>query len=114
MRACGMVFYKTGRRDLLRGVTAGLALGATGNVPLSHAGLATLPPRPNPITAAEILTRIARAQVLMREQGLAAMLVEPGASMRYYTGIDWWRGERITCALIPVMGEISVITPSFE
>ena len=73
MRACGMVFYKTGRRDLLRGVTAGLALGATGNVPLSHAGLATLPPRPNPITAAEILTRIARAQVLMREQGLAAI-----------------------------------------
>lgn len=114
MRACGMVFYKTGRRDLLRGVTVGLALGATGNVPLSHAGLATLPPRPNPITAAEILTRIVRAQVLMREQGLAAILVEPGASMRYYTGIDWWRSERITCALIPVMGEISVITPSFE
>lgn len=109
-----MVFDKTGRRDLLKGVTAGLALGATGNAPLSRTGIATLPPRPEPITAAEIRARIARAQVLMHEQRLAAILVEPGASMRYYTGIDWWRSERITCALIPVVGEISIITPSFE
>ncbi|MGU3316943.1 M24 family metallopeptidase [Sphingomonas sp. M6A6_1c] len=109
-----MVYVETGRRNLLKGVTATLGLSAAGNVPPSGSGLAKLTPRPKPITATEIRARIACAQVLMREQGLAAILVEPGASMRYYTGIDWWRSERITCALIPVIGEISVITPSFE
>ncbi len=40
-----------------------------------------------PITDEERRARIARAQRLMEEQGIGAVLIEPGSSMRYYTGV---------------------------
>jgi Xaa-Pro dipeptidase len=50
----------------------------------------------------------------MRAQGLSALLVEPGASLVYFTGVRWGRSERLTCAIIPAEGEIGVVTPFFE
>jgi Xaa-Pro dipeptidase len=44
---------------------------------------------PPPITAAERQARIARAQAALREADLGALLVEPGASLIYYTGVRW-------------------------
>src|SRR5690606_25066600 len=67
-----------------------------------------------PITAAERSTRLARAQEFMRAQDLSFLLVEPGSSLDYFTGIRWWRSERLTAAILPVDGEIGVITPAFE
>jgi Xaa-Pro dipeptidase len=34
--------------------------------------------------------------------------------MTYFTGIQWWRSERLTAAIIPVEGGIGVVTPFFE
>ncbi|HEX8533382.1 MAG TPA: Xaa-Pro peptidase family protein [Allosphingosinicella sp.] len=67
-----------------------------------------------PIGVAEREARIARAQQLMRRQGLSAILVEPGASLVYFTGVRWSRSERLTAAVIPASGRIAVFTPFFE
>lgn len=67
-----------------------------------------------PITAAERQARIARAQEMMRRQGLSALLIEPGSSLLYFTGVRWGRSERFTGAVIPAEGEIGVFTPFFE
>jgi Xaa-Pro aminopeptidase len=67
-----------------------------------------------PISAAEWLARIAKAQRLMRQHGLGSILIEPGASLTYFTGVRWSRSERLTAALIPAEGEAIVFTPFFE
>jgi Xaa-Pro dipeptidase len=72
------------------------------------------PITPAPISAAERLTRIARAQQRMRKAGLKALLVEAGSSLDYFTGIQWRRSERLTAAVIPDDGETLVVTPHFE
>ena len=75
---------------------------------------ANLAARAVPITREERLQRIAKAQRLMREQNISALLIEPGASLVYFTGIQWWRSERLTAAILPVEGEIGIVTPFFE
>ena len=67
-----------------------------------------------PISREEHLARIARAQALMAEAGLAAVLIEPGASLTYFTGVQWWRSERLTAAILPREGGIGIVTPFFE
>lgn len=67
-----------------------------------------------PIAAEERVRRLEHAQVLMRAAGIDAILVEPGSSMIYFTGVDWYRSERLTAALIPAAGDVIVVTPSFE
>ena len=50
----------------------------------------------------------------MEQRKVAALLLEPGASLEYFTGIRWHRSERTTAAIIPAHGEIVVVTPAFE
>ncbi len=66
------------------------------------------------ITPAERQARIARAQSLMRMNGIGAVLIEPGASLTYFTGVRWGRSERLTAAIIPVEGDPCIVTPFFE
>lgn len=66
------------------------------------------------ITPAERQARIARAQSLMRANGIGAVLIEPGASLTYFTGVRWGRSERLTAAIIPVEGDPCIVTPFFE
>ena len=63
---------------------------------------------------AERAARIAKAQRLMRGSGIGAILIEPGSSLDYFTGIKWWRSERLTCAVLPVEGDLCIVTPFFE
>ena len=67
-----------------------------------------------PIDAVERAARIARAQSLMTKNDIAAIVLEPGASMDYFTGVQWWRSERLTAAVIPASGEPIIVTPFFE
>jgi len=80
----------------------------------SPAGLSSLTTNAEPITPAEHAARIAKLQGLMQRQKVAAMLVEAGSSLEYFTGIRWWRSERTTAALIPASGQAIVVTPFFE
>ena len=58
--------------------------------------------------------RIARAQSLMQDRGIGTVVIEPGASMIYFSGVRWWRSERLTALVIPVEGEPCIVTPFFE
>ena len=78
------------------------------------AGLTSLTTNAKPITAAERLARIARLQRLMVEQKIGAVILESGSSLDYFTGIQWFRSERTTAAVIPAKGEVVVVTPAFE
>ncbi|GAA4040425.1 metallopeptidase MdpA [Sphingomonas rosea] len=71
-------------------------------------------PLPPPITSAERVARLRRAQQLLQQQGLGALLVESGASLDYYTGIQWWRSERPTAVVVPAQGDPIIVTPFFE
>ncbi|HEX9947678.1 MAG TPA: Xaa-Pro peptidase family protein, partial [Allosphingosinicella sp.] len=62
----------------------------------------------------ERLRRLEKARGLMRRHGLGSILIEPGASLDYFTGVRWGRSERLTAALIPVEGDPIVFTPFFE
>ncbi len=67
-----------------------------------------------PISVEERQQRIAKAQSLMAEHDIDAILIEPGSAMLYFSGISWWRSERLTALVIPREGDIGVVTPFFE
>ncbi|WP_313920285.1 Xaa-Pro peptidase family protein [Tahibacter sp.] len=90
-----------------------LGIGGTGR----EAALASLRPSIEgavPIQPAEYRERIARAQALMREQGLAAIYLHAGTSLRYFTGLVWRSSERLVGALLPARGDVEYLAPAFE
>ncbi len=111
------------RRMLLRGA-AGAPLmamaarpglpAASAAAPSSVAELQSLTAGATPIAAEERRARIAKVQSLMGRRKIAALLVEPGSTLDYFTGIRWHRSERTTLAVIPAHGEVVVVTPAFE
>lgn len=67
-----------------------------------------------PITTEERLTRIQKAQKLMTENKIEALILDTGTSMQYFTGVGWWPSERTMVAIIPAKGEIKYVGPAFE
>lgn len=103
------------RRLFLQGAGAAGASLALGGAAFGQIdGLSSLTRNAQPISQAERLARIAKAQGLMKASGLSALVIEPGASLTYFTGVQWWRSERVTAAIIPVEGEALIVTPHFE
>jgi Xaa-Pro dipeptidase len=96
---------------------AGVWLASDGKVAATETraqGLSPLTGGARPITAAEHGARVAKVQSLMQQRKIAALLVEAGSSLEYFTGIRWGRSERTTAALIPARGEAIIVTPFFE
>jgi Xaa-Pro aminopeptidase len=77
-------------------------------------GLKPMTGNAQPITAQERRTRLAKVQGMMQERKIAALLVEAGSTLEYFTGIHWWTSERVTAALIPASGQVIIVTPFFE
>ncbi len=67
-----------------------------------------------PIEVAEYQARVARAQALMRAQGVDALYLDTSTSLHYFTGIELRLTERLHGAVIPQDGEIAYLSPSFE
>lgn len=67
-----------------------------------------------PISVSERETRIARAQRLLKEQKMDALVLDCGTSLEYFTGIKWWPSERTLVAVIPAKGEVAYVCPAFE
>ena len=67
-----------------------------------------------PISLNERKERIAKAQRLLTENNIQALVMEGGTSMKYFTGISWWLSERTAVTVIPAKGEIIYICPGFE
>jgi Xaa-Pro dipeptidase len=66
------------------------------------------------ITADERQERIARLQALLAREKIGALVLEPGSSLDYFTGIQWHRSERTTAAIVPASGAVLVVCPAFE
>jgi len=80
----------------------------------TSSGLTSITGGAQAITVDERLARVAKAQRLMRDAGIDALLLEAGTALIYFTGVRWWRSERFTGAIIPAEGEIAFVTPYFE
>ncbi len=93
--------------------------GLAASMPLSAfaadtAALPNLAAKAVPIGKAERMERIAKAKELMRANDIGALLIEPGSSLIYFTGVRWSRSERLTAAVLTREGEFAVVTPFFE
>ena len=86
----------------------------TDALPQAVLSLRPMTPAPVPISDAERMARIEKARRLMRENGMAAMILEGGSSMFYYTGVRWGLSERPFGVVIPVSGDLAYFTPAFE
>jgi Xaa-Pro dipeptidase len=104
------------KREFLSGVTALpiLGLAVTAAPAAEPPKLKSIAAGAKPIPVAERRARIAKAQSLMQQQKLGALLIEPGSSLEYFTGVRWHRSERTTAAIIPAQGDVTIITPAFE
>jgi len=67
-----------------------------------------------PITVAERRERQERARKLMTENALDAIVLMEGTSLRYFTGIRWWGGERMFALVLPAKGAAFYVCPAFE
>jgi Xaa-Pro dipeptidase len=104
---------------LMAGLAGALALprlpdADAGDLPSHIAGLRPMTEDVVPISAAERAARREHARRLMREHGLDAIVLEPGSSMTYFTGVSWWPSERAFLALLPAAAELVWISPAFE
>jgi Xaa-Pro dipeptidase len=66
------------------------------------------------ISRIEHLARIERAQGFMRDNGIAAVYLNAGTNMSYFTGTKWYASERMVGAILPASGALEYIAPAFE
>jgi Xaa-Pro aminopeptidase len=59
-------------------------------------------------------SRLEDAQAQVREAGLDALLLTPGADLRYITGYDAKQLERLTCLVVPGGNQPVLVVPKLE
>jgi Xaa-Pro aminopeptidase len=106
----------TRRQALTLGAAAATAAALRPGLSLAAAtrSLKSMTADVKPIGHDEYLARVDKARKLMAQHGIGALLIEPGASLKYFTGVQWWRSERLTAAILPREGDIAIVTPHFE
>jgi Xaa-Pro dipeptidase len=87
---------------------------AEDKVPPSLAALKSRKAEAKPITREERAQRWERARQLMAENALDAILLMEGTSLKYFTGIRWWGGERTFALVLPQKGSPFYVCPAFE
>ncbi|MGP1665023.1 MAG: M24 family metallopeptidase, partial [Rhodanobacter sp.] len=80
----------------------------------ARAHLTRWPHFAEPIGADEYQQRLEHAREGMRQQGVDALLITAGSSLRYFSGISWGASERLVGMLLTLRGEPVVICPAFE
>jgi Xaa-Pro dipeptidase len=110
-------FLKTGSTAATAGaLLPGLAHAEEGHSPLppAIAALQSMREQAKPITLEERAARQEKARQLMRENNLSAILLCQGTSLVYFTGIQWWGGERLFAMMLPAKGDAFYVAPAFE
>ncbi len=113
-------FFKTsGAAALGAAVVAGSAESVhaqSGPEPLSApiAGLRPMLQGVTPISMDERKLRITRAQNLLSETGMQALVMASGTSLDYFTGARWGISERFFGCIITRDGDPAWVTPAFE
>jgi len=83
-------------------------------LPPSIAALKSRKDEASPITREEREQRQERARKLMSENALDAIVLMEGTSLRYFSGIRWWGGERMFALVLPSKGNAFYVCPAFE
>jgi len=108
------------------GVTAGAMASRSANalvapqtvdsasLPPSVAQLKSRKSEAIPITREERGDRQERARKLMTDNALDAIVLMEGTSLRYFTGIRWWGGERAFALVLPAKSAAFYVCPAFE
>ena len=92
-----------------------MTVGVGGKTPeRALAGLSNMVAGMGPIGLDEYQVRIAKAHDLMRDQGIAAIYLNAGSNLRYFTGVKWSPSERMVGAVLPANGPLAYIAPAFE
>ena len=84
------------------------------SLPPSIAQLKSRKSEATPITRDERRARQERARQLMSENALDAIVLMEGTSLRYFTGMRWWGGERTFALVLPAKGAAFYVCPAFE
>ncbi|MGC2246124.1 MAG: Xaa-Pro peptidase family protein [Terriglobales bacterium] len=109
-------FLQTG--SMVAAVPALLSNSASANdsssLPPALAALRSMKDEAKPITVEERVARQEKARQLMRENNLSAILITQGTSLGYFTGIQWWGGERLFAMVLPAKGNAFYVSPAFE
>ncbi len=95
-------------------VPAAAAESKDASLPPSLAKLKSRKTEATPITREERQQRQQRARQLMSENALDAIVLMEGTSLRYFTGIRWWGGERAFALVLPAKGAAFYVCPAFE
>jgi Xaa-Pro dipeptidase len=106
------------RRAAMAAIAAATAVAATSARAAVGArqvtGLTPMTSGAKPISPAERNARVTKLQGLMQQKKIAALLVDTGSTLDYFTGVQWHLSERVTAAVIPAFGKTVIVTPFFE
>lgn len=50
----------------------------------------------------------------MQQNGIAALYLNAGTNLTYFTGMQWYASERLVGAILPASGDIIYVAPYFE
>lgn len=67
-----------------------------------------------PISIEEYQQRIKKAQRYMQDNDIAALYLNAGTNLKYFTGMQWYASERMVGAILPAKGDVQFIAPYFE
>jgi Xaa-Pro dipeptidase len=84
------------------------------SLPPSLAKLKSRKNEATPIPREERRQRQERARQLMTQNVLDAIVLMEGTSLRYFTGVHWWGGERLFALVLPARGAAFYVCPAFE
>src|SRR4029079_18200197 len=94
--------------------TAANAASAESALPAAITSLKPYPGKATPISDDERKARIEKARKLMTDNGMGALILEPGTSMSYFVNVRWGQSERPFLLVIPAKGDLAYVTPGFE
>jgi Xaa-Pro dipeptidase len=94
--------------------TPALAVALADDPPAPLAALKPMTDGVSPISTEERRGRLARAQRLLAETGLDALVLGSGSSLAYFTGAAWGTSERFFGAVLTREGDPAWVTPAFE
>jgi Xaa-Pro dipeptidase len=101
-------------RPVLSSATIGEKQSDGNSLPPSIAQLRSRKKEATPISRQERDERQQRARQLMSENHLQAIVLMEGTSLKYFTGIRWWGGERLFALVLPAKGSAFYVCPAFE
>jgi Xaa-Pro dipeptidase len=93
---------------------AAKAMEINDSLPPPIAALPSMRSEAKPVAVEERASRQEKARQLMRDNNLSAILLTQGTSLVYFTGIEWWGGERLFAMVLPAKGDAFYVAPAFE